>query len=497
MAIFSLQVEKHVLAGIIRNPDVFCEIAPFVSDKDFYNDVHCTIFLVIKSCFDKNESWNKVTLSEKIKNLGVAFKDDINIHDYIENLSFIQITKNATIDDAKELVKLRVRRELHDTGENIKNYSKQCGNKSLDEIISGSDSIYGNITDAFEYTDSPVNLFSDIESKIEERGNNPITDFGLVSPYPEFNRLYGGFRNGNIYAFASRPGQGKTTILNDLCFHVGRLNNAKVLVCDTEMATEEIQFRQAAARSGVSLWHIETGQWRKNKEMVEKVRNALKEIKQTDFYFHYHVGNKPIDQVVSIIRRWYYKYVGRGNKCIICYDYLKLTGELVSKNWAEHQVLGEKVDKIKKLSEELGCPIVTAIQLNRTGENFNKSGADVTDDSSAIAISDRLQWFASFVAIFRRKTLDEINLDGEQFGTHKLIPIKTRFQGRDAAGHHDIVRRRNLDGEFKYTNNYLNFSISNFAVQEHGSLHDIVALENSRFELDDTNQEDGGTIGDE
>ena len=41
------------------------------------------------------------------------------------------------------------------------------------------------------------------------------------------------------------------------------------------------------------------------------------------------------------------KHVGRGNKCIIAYDYVKLTGEKVSQNWAEHQAIGEKIDKLK------------------------------------------------------------------------------------------------------------------------------------------------------
>ena len=48
--------------------------------------------------------------------------------------------------------------------------------------------------------------------------------------------------------------------------------------------------------------------------------------------------------------------------------------------------------------------------------------------------------FASFVGIFRRKTNDEIAMDGEDYGTHKLLPIKTRYQGKDAAGHIDLVR---------------------------------------------------------
>lgn len=128
--------------------------------------------------------------------------------------------------------------------------------------------------------------------------------------------------------------------------------------------------------------------------------------------------------------------------------------------------------------------------MNRSGESFNRSSSNLVDDSSAISLSDRLQWFASFVAIFRRKTTDEIALDGERFGTHKLIPLKTRFQGRDAAGHQDLFRRRvvetvngNQTESERFVNNFLNFRVENFKVNEEGSLQDIINHEEQSFDI--------------
>lgn len=494
MPIYSLQIEKHVLGGLIKNQEVFAEIAPFLTEKEFFDEIHNTIFLVIRSCFENNLRWDKVLLAEKIKNLGVSFKNDINIYDYIDNLSFIPITVPATITAAKELIKLRIRRDLEITADEIKSYVKANGNESLDSIVSTCDSIYGKKTSLYERESEPVNLFSDIEALIEERGNNPVSEIGLATPYSEFNRLYGGLKTQQIYAFASRPGQGKTTFLGDMCFKACQINNVKALICDTEMSTEDIRFRQAAARSGVPVWYIETGNWRKNADMVKKVRESFKKYKDFDFIHHYHVGNKNIEQLMSIVRRWHYSNVKKGHKSIIVYDYLKLTGESLAKNWAEYQALGEKIDKLKRLAEELDAVILTAIQLNRSGENFNRNAMDVTDDGSAIAISDRLQWFAAFLGIFRRKTLDEIALDGQQFGTHKLLPIKTRFQGKDAAGHHDLVRRLDAEGNTKYVNNYLNFAVNNFDVGELGSLRDVVRVQSQQVNLDDRNPNDAGTL---
>jgi hypothetical protein len=250
------------------------------------------------------------------------------------------------------------------------------------------------------------------------------------------------------------------------------------------MLTKEIKFRLLSSLTSVPTWYLETGNWRKNPDYYDQVRKAEDRIRQNRDFYHYHAGNKNVDQICSMIRRWYYNEVGRGNKCLIAYDYVKLTGEKVGQNWAEYQAIGDKIQKLKEVAEEVNAPLLTAMQLNRSGENRNRNSSNLVDDSSAISLSDRLQWFAAFVGIFRRKTLDEIALDSEDFGTHKLIPVKTRFQGKDAMGHQDFLQRVFPDGSEKYQMNYLNFDIHNFNIEERGSLRHICERARESYELE-------------
>lgn len=488
MEIYSLKVEKHVLGGLMKFPQVFPEIQRFISEKDFVNEVHSTIYSVISSILDNGGNLDKVILSEKIKNLGISFNEEIDIYKYIDNISFTQITQAAALEASKELLKLRIRRDIHKLGKNIQDFSKNCGSDTISNIISSCDKLYGDKIQGYEVEDDPVNLFDGIEELVEERGNSPDSESGLQTPFAEFNRLYGGLRPGNLYAIVSRPAQGKTTWINNLLIKTSELNDIPALILDTEMNTTDIQFRVASSLTGIPMWWLETGNWRKNEEMVKTFRSKIKNIKKMNCD-HYFVGNKNIDQICSMVRRWYCSKVGRGKKCILAYDYVKLTGERVGQNWAEHQAIGDKIDKLKKLSEEINAPIITAMQMNRSGERGTQGA--LVDDSSAISLSDRLQWFASFVAIFRRKSLEEMGEDTNQFGTHKLIPLKTRFQGKDAAGHHDIIRRRLQDGSERFMNNFLNFSVENFNVEERGSLQDIVNVENENFAAEGENPNDG------
>ena len=180
--------------------------------------------------------------------------------------------------------------------------------------------------------------------------------------------------------------------------------------------------------------------------------------------------------------------VGRGNPCMLAYDYIKLTGEKVSEHFKEYQVLSKKIDTLHQLAKELHAPLIVAMQLNKKGEGGRYAPVD---DSSAFAATDSLQSFSSFTAIFRRKTNEEFALDGEEAGTHKMIVTKARFQGEGAMGHDDRIRRRLPNGSIVYQDNYLNFQVHNFEVEERGSLRHIVARENERFLAEGGAEADG------
>lgn len=474
----SLALERRALAGLLKYPDIYWDIQQYVSDKDFVDNVHEVIFFVLKSAIENKEEIDRVLIGKKINDLGIRFKNNLNVHEYLEALELSQITENGTKKTFVELFDLRVRRDVFDKAKSVCDYIINNKTEKLDSVITNCDNIYNSAISQYIDSDEPINVFDHVEQWVEELGENPTEEVGYKVPFPEFQEMYGGLRKGNLYAIVSRAGQGKSTFINEMVFGACRLSNFSIsgLCLDTEMFTKDTSLRMISALTGVPFYYIETGLWRKNKEFEEKIRNCWRTMKAEKFkYYHYHVRNKHIDEVVPFCRRWFRKNVPN-KEAIIAYDYVKLTSEKLDKNWAEHQAIGEKVDKLKKMGEELLVPVVTAMQLNRSGENHGRKGSDVVDDASAISLSDRLQWFASFVGIFRRKTLDELTEDGLDFGTHKLIPLKTRFQGKSSGGHFDLVKRQDGD-KTTYHQNFLNFNVENFEIKEKGSLRDIVAKE--------------------
>jgi replicative DNA helicase len=434
MALQSLQVERHVLGGLIQNPEIIADIDSFISERDFVAQPHGVIYSCIRSAYINQERIDKVLLAQKIKNLGISFKDNINIFDYIESISFAPIAAFATKQACSELMKFRVLRDLDGTLDEMKSRVNKAANEELNLIISEVDALYGSRMNTYNVHDEPKPLFEGFYEELEERGNNPVEETGLATPYKEFNRLYGGYRRKNLYIIAARAKAGKSTFLAEMACEMSVIHDMPVLILDTEMSRDEVKYRSGAAKSEVPLWYLKTGNWRKNNEYVQKVRSGTPKGLENKYkkVYHMSVGNKSIEEVASICRRWYLRVVGRGNDCLIVYDYVKMIGA-DERHRKEYQEMGDKIDFLKKLAEELDSPILTACQNNREGVVGARDVSEIADDERSIGLSDRITHFASGVWIFRRRFAEEIVLDTPESGTHKLIEVVVREQGRDAA----------------------------------------------------------------
>lgn len=482
--VYSYELEQHLIAGLIKFPESYPLIASFIDDKDFFDKntiVNKTIFCILRQSLEKGEALDEVILTQRVKSLNISFEDNINISDYIKALSMRQISKDGVIKAAQELKKITVRREIHDSSlEVAKNMKSLSSSASFDDIVSEADKIYNDKVNLYEMGSiKPENLFEEMENFIEDRGNNPIDEFGLMGPHQRVNELYGSLlRPGNITVVVARAGVGKTQFCMDFCTKVSAINNnIPVLHFDNgEMSKEELIIRQCSAISGVPMHLLETGRWRQaGEEIVNKVRKTWNKIKNLKFYY-YNVAGHSIDSMLNIIRRFYYSEIGRGNKMIFSFDYIKTTYERQNgaSSW---ETVGRMVDKFKQLIQKELCfndsptvAMLTSVQSNRLGITNNRSAENVVDDESIVSLSDQITQFCSHLFLLRQKTMDEIQSEPEGFGTHKLICLKYRWLGKDV--HRALQPVEMPDGSKR--KNYINLHMENFALEERGDLQDLV-----------------------
>ena len=495
--LYSLEIEKQVLAAFIQKPKILVNFIHLINESDFHGSsmLHKTLFSVIKRACQKSEAIDDVVLVQRIKELGIKFEEDISLIDYVRSLSMRKINSEEKIESSiKELKKYSVRREIIKTAENIKDSMKNISpDVSYLKIIENADQIYNEKINLFEVGDDvPKNIYNEMEHFIEDRGNNPVDEFGMMGPHEKVNDIYGSLlRPGNITVIVARSGVGKTQFCMDYSTKVAVKYNIPVLHFDNgEMSKEELIIRQCAALSGVPSHLLESGKWRQaGDEVVRKVRSVWAKVKDLKFYY-YNVGGMDVDSMINTLKRFYYSKVGRGNRMIFSFDYIKTSSESSNKN--EWQLVGEMVDKFKKCIQkeilEDGNPVVpmiTSVQSNRSGITNNRNAQNIVDDESIVSLSDRITQFCSHMFILRQKTHDEIAEDGTHFGTHKLINVKARHLGKDIAG---AVEPVPVDDNLR--RNFINLSFKNFNITECGDLRDIVSFRNTGGDLVQSEQSD-------
>lgn len=498
--IFSHELEQHLLAGLLKYPNSFFQISNFINEDDFRasdEGLNKTIFKILKQCIEAGESVDDIIVAQRVKDLNISFANKVNPTDFIKSLSMRKISEASIPDIAKDLKKFTVRNEIMSSAINVANTMKKIKtSSSFDDIIDAADSKYNSRIDLyFKKNHNPQNIFDKMEEIIEERGNNPQTEFGLMGPHESINNLYGSLlRPGNITVIVSRSGVGKTTFCLDYCTKVSlKYGNVPVLHFDNgEMSEEEIMMRQCAALSGVPMYYLETGSWRQNPELVEKVRKVWPQIKNMKLYY-YNVAGQSVDQMINTMRRFYFSKVGRGNKMIFSFDYIKTTSEQNSNNLSHWQLVGDMVTKFKNfIQDEIvfeDGPVIgmlTSVQSNRLGITNNRNSENVVDDESIVSLSDQITQFSSHLFSLRKKTIDELAEDPEGFGTHKLICFKNRFLGKDAERALNEVELP--DGRKK--KNYINLEINNFDIRDVGDLQDMINYQNSNNISIDSNEDD-------
>jgi len=480
--IYNYELEQHLLSGLIRHPDVFYEISSFITEADFYSEntlINKSLFFVLKDSIEKGESLDEILIAENIKSLGITFEEGIEPLDYIRSLCMRKNSRESVISTAKELKKITIRRQISEAGVNLSK-SMRGNFDSYDDIIKTADKTYHNIITSYDSGDNtPENLYEQMEESVEERGNNPREQNGLVGPHQRIQEIYGSLLSpGNITVIVARSGIGKTQFCMDFCTKTAIMNdNLPILHFDNgEMSLEELTMRQCAALSGVQLSLLQTGMWRQaGDDVVKKVRSVWKKVKNMKFYY-YNCGGMSVDEMINVLRKFYYSKVGRGNQMIFSFDYIKTTYSLGSSNKSEWQIVGEMVDKFKKtiqtdiiFDKKPVISMMTSVQANRLGTSRNRSSDNIVEDETIVSLSDRIMFYCSDMFILRSKEPAEI-AEHAHFGTHKLVPLKNRELGQDPQRAIQPVRL--ADGSLR--NNFINLDFNNFNITERGDLVDLV-----------------------
>ena len=210
MSLNSIVLEKQLLAGLIKYPDIYVDIGHFINEDDFDESldlVNKTIFTVLKNAIENGTHLDHVALTERINSLGLTFDANVHIGQYVQALDLRKVSKRSILSTSKDLKQLTIRRTgIAKCREMAKFFEKTSIDTPFESLINSSDKLWNEHINTYDNSCSnPESLFGDMEEVIEERGNNPVDHFGLVGPHKRMNELYGNpCQAGNIFMLCAR-----------------------------------------------------------------------------------------------------------------------------------------------------------------------------------------------------------------------------------------------------------------------------------------------------
>lgn len=198
---------------------------------------------------------------------------------------------------------------------------------------------------------------------------------GYTIPYQELNDMLHGIRLGELYMFTAGSGIGKSTIVNEIAYHLRMTHGLSLGI----MALEENPSRNLRRYVGIHMdlpLHLPEVH-----HEVDKValREAFDAITGDDKWCCYdHFGSTDIDSLLSKLR---YMVVSLGVQVIVLDHISIVVSGLDEGNGgeSERKVIDKLVTRLRQLIEETGITVLAVVHLKRPdkGKSYNE-GRQVT-----------------------------------------------------------------------------------------------------------------------
>ncbi len=183
---------------------------------------------------------------------------------------------------------------------------------------------------------------------------------------PALDERLGGLRGSEMVVIGARPGVGKSILALTFCLNAARLGK-RVLLVSLEMDEYEITERVLACESGVPMEAITSGKITADHWVA--MGGRVGKISSYPLWYCLEAGT------VERIRRAAFSLAETGGLDMIAVDYLQLLDASYAKKQSRQEQIAEISRGLKKLSQEMGIPILVLSQLNRSSEKSSTGGS--------------------------------------------------------------------------------------------------------------------------
>ena len=227
----NIEAEQAVLGSILVTNEIFDDISPFVNSKNFYDPMHQKIFSAIEKLIFSGMLANPITL----KNFFENEKDDLNIPEYLIKITKFSSSSRQTVEYAKLIYDLFVKRELIKISENLSYTAKSNNlNKNGKSIIEDTEKTLFDLAEKGNFNSSLVKFDEAMKQTIEMASNAYKNEEGIVgvpTGLSELDGKLGGLHKSDLVIIAGRPAMGKTALATNIAFNSAKKIRIKKKLC--------------------------------------------------------------------------------------------------------------------------------------------------------------------------------------------------------------------------------------------------------------------------
>lgn len=355
----AIEVERHVLGGILIEPNVYGEIAETLKPASFYDPKHQLIYEAISDLAMDSQSIDFLTVTEKLKQKGMLEK--AGGADYIAGLTTDVASAAHIVAHAAILAQKALARQLISMGLSI---AEDAFDETIDsdELLNSAESKIFEIAQSSQKKDMRAvgDILTDALDKLKlqaKNSNGGIT--GVPSGFDKLDKLTSGWQPSNLIIIAARPAMGKTALALSMAKNMG-LMGIPVAVFSLEMSGNQLVNRLISSVCSVEGAKLRSGYL--NRDDWNAIDQNVQMLQKAPIYIDDTPGIS-IFELKSKARRHVHE---KGVRCIII-DYLQLVsaGQRMQSRELEVSAVSRA---LKGLAMELEIPIIALAQLNRNLE---------------------------------------------------------------------------------------------------------------------------------
>ena len=428
----NLEAEQALIGSVLVNNDIIDEISSIVSSHKFFDPGHRKIYEVIENLNNKGMIANPITLKNYFEtNSSLA---EVGGVDYLVKLTRFSSSVKQTIDYAKIIHEMYVRRELIIISENVSEESRDDDLKKTGEnIIEDAEKSLFDLAERGNFSQSFLRFDQALDQTIEMATLARQNDQGVVgvpTGLTDLDEKLGGLHKSDLVIIAGRPSMGKTALATNIAYHAAKKiqeNNEKSSIAffSLEMSSEQLSTRILSEQSRIKSNDIRRG------KATEEELNRYIETSRDIYELPLYIDETPAIAISTLSNRA--RRIKRlfGLNLIIV-DYIQLMRTSSIRYDGRVQEISEITQGLKALAKELSVPVLALSQLSRAVEQRDDKIPQLSD----LRESGSIEQDADVVMFVYR---EEYYLEKKQPKLGSIEHAEWQSKMNDIAGLADII----------------------------------------------------------